>query len=447
VTRLHGAALPARREAVVELWRQGRSTAVIAATLGLAVATVKSHVRDARKANPDAVPRRSWPRPLTAVQCAEIRVLKAEGRSHRAIARAVGVGHMSVLRVLRKTAMTEAASGPRPAPGTIGPQIVAMWEVGHTARAIADVFGLASVEYVYEIIRRMAPELRLTRLKERQARGQSMLQQVAALRRQKRSNREIAHELGITSAQVGHYVQRGLASGAIAPRRRIVSVVQAQEIIALNAAGGTSGREIAHRFGFDRHTVSRILRIAGVTDAVIARREQVRPRILALWEAGWKSDAIADVCGTTVNYVRRVAHQAAMKNPAFRRQARPLCAAEIERIAALRRENYYTGAEIAELIDADYDVVRRAIRKLAQSEPGLALNKRLITQNRLPEVLLLMAQGLPSAVIAERFGVGRMSMHTLLHRLRRRAKTRGGLVRPGVELQLLPEVRNTRPIR
>ena len=250
------AALSARREAVVELWRQNRSIAVIAATLGLSAAIVKADVKRARKANPDAVPRRCRPRPLTAAQYAKIRVLKAENRSHRAIARTVGVDPTTVRRALRKATIAEAASDSRPAAGAIAPQIVAMWEAGHTARAIADTFGLARVEYIYEVIGRMAPELKLKRLKERQARGQRMLQQVAALRLQKRSNAEIAHELGIPLLMVRRYVRRGLTSGAIAPRRRIASVVQVQEIIALNAAGGISGLEIARRFGFDHHSGS-----------------------------------------------------------------------------------------------------------------------------------------------------------------------------------------------
>jgi hypothetical protein len=127
-----------------------------------------------------------------------------------------------------------------------------------------------------------------------------------------------------------------------------------------------------------------------------------------------------------------------MKNPALRRKAPSLSAAEIERIAALRREDY-SGAEIAALIDVDYTAVKRAIHKLAQSEPGLSLDNGLIAKHRLPEVLLLMAQGLPPAVIAERFGVGGLSMIKLLRRLRHQAKTRRGSISPGVELQLLPE--------
>jgi transposase-like protein len=242
MTSPRGAALRARREAVVELWRQGRSTAVIAATLGITVATVLKDLQCARKANPDAVPRRHR-RPLTAVQRAEIRVLKAEGRSPAAIARALSVDWMSVYRALRKAAMAEAAGDPRPVVGAIGAQIVAMWEGGHTGRAIADRFGLARIDDVYKVISRMAPELRPRRQRERRARGQRMLQQVVALRQQKRSYREIAFELGITCGMVHHYVLRGQASGAI------------------------------------------------------ARRQRLKPKIFALWEAGWKADAIADACG------------------------------------------------------------------------------------------------------------------------------------------------------
>jgi DNA-binding CsgD family transcriptional regulator len=194
-----GAALQSRREAVVELWRQGQSTAVIAARLRLAVSTVENDVTRARNANPEAVPRRRRG-PLTAVECAEIHVLKAESRSPAAIARALGIAQMSVHRVLRKAAMAEAASDPRPAVGAIGSQIVAMWEAGHTGRAVADSFGLACVEYVYKVIGRMAPELR--RQKDRRARGQGMLQQVAALRQQERSYREIACEIGISRDMV-----------------------------------------------------------------------------------------------------------------------------------------------------------------------------------------------------------------------------------------------------
>lgn len=179
-----------------------------------------------------------------------------------------------------------------------------------------------------------------------------------------------------------------------------------------------------------------MLRNADVAPSYVAR-QQLKPKILALWQAGWKSDAIADVCGTTANYVRGVARRAAMKNPAFRRQPQPLSAAEIGQIAVLRREDHYSGKEIAELIDVSYPVVTRAIRKLAQSEPGLTLDRRLIAKNRLPEVLLLMAQGLPPAAIAQWFGVSTTTMQILLWKLRRQAKTRGGLVNPGVELRLL----------
>jgi hypothetical protein len=97
-------------------------------------------------------------------------------------------------------------------------------------------------------------------------------------------------------------------------------------------------------------------------------------------------------------------------------------------ISRFRGASMINGAEIAELMDVNHTVVQCAIRKLAQSEPGLALGKRLIAKNRLPEVLLLMAQGLPPASIAERFGVDRASMARFLYKLRRRAKTRGGLV-------------------
>jgi DNA-binding CsgD family transcriptional regulator len=435
MTRLHGAALRARREAVVELWRQGQSAATIAATLGLPFGTVENDVKRARKVNPDGVPRRQRA-PLTAVQCAEISALNAEGRNPAAIARALRVGDLSVRRALRIAAMAETARDPRPAIGAIRSQIVAMWEAGHTARAVADRFGLARVEYVHRVIGRMVPELR--RQKEHRARGKNMLQQVAALRQQNRSYREIACALGIPLYTVTYYVHRGLTFGTIARRGPVVSNAQRQEIIALNAAGGSSGREIARRLNFSPDTIYRVLRLAGVAPSVVAQ-QQLKSKILELWEAGWKSDAIADVCGITVKYVWAAAYQAARKNPALRRQAPPLSAAEIERIAALRRENHYSGREIAQLTDVAYPVVHRVIGKIAQSEPGLGLHKRLIAKNRLPEVLLLMAQGLPPAVIAERFGVDRASMRALLYRLRRRAKNRGGLVSPGVELQSLPE--------
>jgi len=160
----------------------------------------------------------------------------------------------------------------------------------------------------------------------------------------------------------------------------------------------------------------------------------LKSKILTLWEAGWTSDAIAVFCCTTADNVRAAACQAARKNPALRRNAPRLSAAEIERIAVLRREDHYSGAEIAELMDVSVAVVSRAIRKLAQSEPGLALDRGCIAKNRLREILLLMAQGFPPAVIADRFGVYRPSMHALLYRLRRRAKTRRGLVSPGVKL-------------
>jgi transposase len=299
-----------------------------------------------------------------------------------------------------------------------------MWEAGYTARAIADGLGLANVDHVYSTIRREAPELR--RQKERRARGQSTLQQVAALRRQRRSNREIAHELGITRGLLEHHVRRGLASGAIARRQRIVSATEAHEIIALNTVGSISCREIACRFGVHVQTVYRVLRIACVAPSTITRRQQLKPKILALWQTGGNSEAIAHLYGVTADYVRGVARRAAMKNPAFRRQGPRLTAAEINRIAALRRESTYSCAEIAEIIDVHYSSVQRAIRKLAQSEPGLALDRGLIAKNRLPEVMLLMAQGLRPAIIAERFGVGREAMYKLLYRLRRRAKGRGG---------------------
>jgi DNA-binding CsgD family transcriptional regulator len=233
-------------------------------------------------------------------------------------------------------------------------------------------------------------------------------------------------------------VHRGLTFGTIARRGPVVSNAQKQEIIALNAVGGISGREIARRLNVSTDTVYHVLRLAGFAPSMVAR-QQLKSKILALWEAGWKSDAIAHVCCMTVNNVWAAANRAAKKNPALRRQAPPLSAAEIERIAPLRRENYYSGQEIAQLMDVPYQAVHRIIRKLAQSEPSLSLDKRLIAKNRLPEVLRLMAQGLPPAAIAERFGVGQESMIRLLYNLRRRAKTRGSLISPKVKLELLPE--------
>jgi hypothetical protein len=87
--------------------------------------------------------------------------------------------------------------------------------------------------------------------------------------------------------------------------------------------------------------------------------------------------------------------------------------------------------EIAELMDVDYTAVQRAIWKLAKSEPSLRPDRTLISKDRLPEVLLLMAQGLPAAEIAERFGVGRRSMITLLYKLRRQARSRSVFLGPG----------------
>lgn len=442
MTRMTWAQRRARREAVVEFWRQGRSTAVIAASLGLAEDTVSFYVRCARKANPDAVPRRQRG-PLTAVERAEILFLRAEGRSLGAIACSLGVATMSVHRTLRKAAMGQATGEPRPSSGAVAWQIVAMWKAGYTGGAIADRLGLVRVSYVYEIIRRMAPELR--RQKERRARGQSILQQVVTLRQQQRSYRDIACELGVTPNIVMNYVRRGLASGAIARRDPLLTGAQKQEILALYSRGGISGREIARRFNVKDDVVYGVLRPAGFAPGVAARqrRQQLEPKVLALWEAGWRAEAIADFCGTTADYVRDVAKVAARKNPAVRRRARPLSATEIERITVLRREGNYSGPEIAELIDVNYGVVTRTIRKLAHSEPGLSLDNRLIAKKRVPELLLLMAQGLPPTVIAERFGVDRRSMAKLLYMLRYRARTRGSFVRPGVELQLLPEGRDT----
>jgi DNA-binding MarR family transcriptional regulator len=234
-------------------------------------------------------------------------------------------------------------------------------------------------------------------------------------------------------------MQRGHASGAIARRVPIVSDAQRQQIIALNATGGISCIEIARRFNVDKHAVYRVLRRAGVKSSAVARSQQFKPRILELWQAGWKADAIAHACGTTLKNVWATAYRAAKKNPALRRQAPPLTPAEIERVVALRREGHYSGAEIAQLMDLNHGAVTRAIRKLAQSDPDLALDARLVSKSRMSEVLLLMAQGLPLALIAERFDVDRASMAQLLYRLRHRAKTRGGLVSPGVKLELLPD--------
>jgi DNA-binding CsgD family transcriptional regulator len=310
VSRLRGAALRARREAVVELWRQGRSAPVIAARLGLTVITVRNDVKRARTANPDGVPQRQRA-PLTAVQCAEICVFKAEGRSPAAIARALRVSDPSVRRALRIAAMAETARDRHPAIGAIGSQIVAMWEAGHTGPAIADRFGLARVEHVYRAIGRLAPELSMRRHNERKERGQNMLHQVAALHEQSRSYREIACALGIPLYTVRYYVHRGHAFGTIPRRGPLVSNAQRQEIMALNAAGGISGCEIARRLNFSPDTVYRVLDLAGVAPSGVARR-QLKSKILELWETGWKSDAIADACGVTVKYVYATAYQAAI---------------------------------------------------------------------------------------------------------------------------------------
>lgn len=435
MTGTRGDAVRAGREAVVELWRQGQSAAEIAGMLGFTRKTVQSYVESARKADPNLV---LWRSPhLTAVQSAEICALKAEGRSHAAIARALGVGKQTVSRTLRRAAMVEVASNPLPAPGDIGSQIVAMWEAGHTGHAIADELRLSRIDYVYEIIGRTAPERR--RLKGRLERVLRMQQQVIALHQQKLTHRKIAHELGISRSLVAYYVQRGLASGTIARCEPVVSDAQAQKIIALNAAGNITGVEIARRFAVDKSVVYRVLRSAGVQPSVFTRRRQLEPKITALWEAGWKSNAIADACSTTPRYVQKIAAQAAQKNPALRRLGPRLSAAEIERIGAFRREGGYSGAEIAELLDVEYNTIIRTIRKLARSDPGLALHSRLVAKNRLPEVLLLTAQGWPPAAIAERFSVSPALMRDLLWRLRHRAKTRGSRVSPGVELQPVPE--------
>src|SRR5215471_12437391 len=294
----------ARREAVIELWYQGRPTAVIAATLGLTVATVQTEVQSFRNAKPNAAPLRR-PGPLAAAQCAKICALKAEGWTQAAIARFLGINRNSVYKVLRSR-MAEATSDGRPVVGAIGSQIVTMWEAGYTARAIADRFALGRIQYVYEVIGRIAPEVRLRRQKERSAREQNMLQQVAALRRKKRSNREIAHELGITLPMVQHFVRRGQAAGTIERRNRVVTNAQSEEIIALRAAG-ISGREIARRVNLSYDTVYSVLHHAGISPR--ARRRELEPKILALWEAGWKSDGIADVCGTTAAHGTNVAPQ------------------------------------------------------------------------------------------------------------------------------------------
>jgi len=91
------------------------------------------------------------------------------------------------------------------------------------------------------------------------------------------------------------------------------------------------------------------------------------------------------------------------------------------------------------MITFDRNAHKRVIRKLAQSEPDLALDRNWIAKNRLPEVLRLMAQGSPPAVIAKQFGITKDSVVALLSKLRRRAKTRGGLISPEVELRSLPE--------
>lgn len=142
MTSLRGEVLRARREAAVKLWQQGQSAAVIAVTLGLTLAVVRNDVWLSRKANPDGVPLRERA-PLTAAQRTENCVLRAEGRSHAAMAHALGVEQTSIHRALRKAAMAKAAGDVRPAIGDIGPQIVAMWEAGHKGGAIADRFGLA----------------------------------------------------------------------------------------------------------------------------------------------------------------------------------------------------------------------------------------------------------------------------------------------------------------
>src|SRR5947209_1844840 len=231
------------------------------------------------------------------------------------------------------------------------------------------------------------------------------------------------------------YVSRGIASGAIARHIPDADDAKKQEILALNAAG-IFGREIARRVNVKVETVSYVIYRAGVEPAFTAYRRELNPKILALWEAGWKSDAIAAACGVTVDQVRSVAKHAAVRNPTFRRQAPRLSVAEMDRIASLRREGCYSSAEIAELMDVDYAAVKRAIRKLAQSESGLLPDRTLLPKNRIPEALLLMAQGLPPKLIAEHFGVDGSSMTAWLREMRRRAKRRIGLVRRGVALQL-----------
>jgi len=425
-----GTALQARREAVAELWRQGRSTAIIAATLGLTFGTVKGDVESVRKAKPDAVPRRLAR--LTAAQCGEISVRKAEGRGIAAIARAVGVHGGSVADALRKARMTETSSKHRPAVGTLGPQIVAMWKAGHTASAIADTLGLICVGSVYQVIGRMAPELR--RQKEHQARVQRLVQQVAILRQQKHSHRAIACELGITRVMVKKYAHRAIAAGAFVGRGPGITKAEAREIIALNAVGNISGVEIARRLGVKKDAVYRVLRLFGVAPSIIAKREQLKPKILALWEARWTSDAIARVCNMKANTIRAIAHRAVLNNPAYRRQAPRLSPDEIQHIVALRRESHYSASEISELTGVSYPAVTRLFRELSQSEPGLSLNRTLIAENRLPEVMRLMAQGMSTAQIAKRFGVTPEFMKKLLYRLRQRARSRGTLISPGIEL-------------
>src|SRR5215471_19056589 len=142
----------------------------------------------------------------------------------------------------------------------------------------------------------------------------------------------------------------------------------------------------------NRSLIHRVLRRAGVKSSAVARSQQLKPRVLELWQAGWKADAIAHACGTTVKNVWATAYRAAKKNPALRRHAPPITPAEIERVVALRREGHYSGAQIAQLMDLNHGAVTRTIRKLAQSDPDLALDTRLVSKSRMSEVLLLMAQ-------------------------------------------------------
>lgn len=317
--------------------------------------------------------------------------------------------------------------------------VVEFWRQGKSMSVIAAMLSIpiSNVQHYVRCARKGNPD-RVPRRRRERTEVESIVQQVAALRRQKRSYREIALELGISRDVVASYVRLGLASGLI-PRSAssLVTGAQIQEIIAQNAAG-ISCCEIGRRMGVSHQNVSRILHMAGVAPRAVILRQQLTSQILTLWKAGWKTNAIADAFGTTAKNVRAIAYYAAAKNPALRRNASPFNAAEVGHITALRRQGY-SGVEIAEVIDSDYSVVRRAVRKIAKSEPGLALDRRWIAKNRLPEVLLLMAQGLPSAAIAERFGIPRESMIRLLYQLRRRAKTRGAVIRPGVEVQSFPE--------